>query len=285
MKVKNYTHNKALADVEFELQERIKKEEGEYIQECNYSDSLWGHSQRVALTAERLGMDEGLDITTCRLAGLFHDAGKFGGGSYHKGDKPEEERSVSVFRKLIKGKGFATSLIDQVEEAILQLYRHDPDQTLLTKVLFDADNLDKLGLIGVANYFLKTGLRGSGLYESVLYKLTVELTYARYATHCLNTKSGREFARKRAPQTITFFQQFLDSLREDGLFDFRINEVIFNDLSLDVVTPATCNCGEKLSLELAEIPGIKCSEIHLLHICQSCQFRHELRFCRPRLIV
>jgi uncharacterized protein len=285
MKINNYTNNHALAAVELELRERIKKEEVEHIQDNKFSDSLWGHSERVALTAERLGLDEGLDPTACRLAGLFHDAGKFGGGSYHKGDKPEEERSVSVFRKLTRGKGFATSLIDQVEESILQLYRQDPDQTLLTKVLFDADNLDKLGFLGIANYFVKTGLRGGGLSASVLYRITVELTYARHAPTCLTTKTGREIARKRAPKTIAFFHQLLDSLREDGLFDFRINEVIFNNLSLDVVTPASCNCGEQFTLKISEVPGIKCSEIHLVHICQSCKSSHELHFCRPRLIV
>ncbi|MBT8352682.1 MAG: HD domain-containing protein [Deltaproteobacteria bacterium] len=285
MKFNNYTNNHELAAVELELRERIKKEEFEHIQENKHSDSLWGHSERVALTAERLGLGEGLDLTACRLAGLFHDAGKFGGGGYHKGDKPEEERSVSVFRKITRGKGFATNLIDQVEESILQLYRQDPDQTLLTKVLFDADNLDKLGLLGIANYFVKAGLRGGGLSASVLYKVTVELTYARHAPTCLTTKTGREIARKRAPKTIAFFQQLLDSLREDGLFDFRVKEVNFNNLLLDVVTPASCNCGEQFSLKIKEVPGIKCSEIHLAHICQSCQSSHELRFCRPRIIV
>ena len=219
------------------------------------------------LTAERLGLAEGLDLTACRLAGLFHDAGKFGGGSYHKGNKPEEKRSVSVFRELTRGKGFATHLIDQVEESILQLYRQDPDQTLLTKVLFDADNLDKLGPFGIANYFVKTGLRGGGLSASVLHKITVELTYARHAPVCFTTKEGEKLPRKRAPKTIAFFQQLLDSLREDGFFDFRIHEVILMICLLDVVTPASCNCGEQFSLNISEIPGIKCSEIHLAHSC------------------
>ena len=221
----------------------------------------------------------------CRLAGLFHDAGKFGGGSYHKGDKPEEERSVAALREIAENTGLDSELVNRVEESILQLYREDPDPTPLTMVLFDADNLDKLGPLGIANYFVKAGLRGGGISPSFLYRVTVELTYARHAPRCLATETGRQLAGKRAPETIAFLRQFLDALREDGLYDFRVEEVVFDNLTLDVVAPSACDCGNALSRRIWEIPGIKCSEIHLEHACQSCGSRHELRFCRPRLIV
>jgi uncharacterized protein len=285
MSMDNSQEIKPLAAVEVALRDRVQKEEAEHGRNDKPSNSLWDHLERVALIAERLGVAEGVDPVACRLAGLFHDAGKFGGGSYHKGDTPEEERSVAVLREISQGKELVPSLIDQVEESILQLYREDPDPTHLTMVLFDADNLDKLGPLGIANYFVKAGLRGGGISPSFLYRVTVELTYARHAPRCLATKTGREIARKRAPESIAFLRRFLDSLREDGLYDFRIDEVVFDNLSLDVVAPSSCDCGKELSRRIWEIPGIKCSEIHLEHTCQSCGARHEIRFCRPRLIV
>ncbi len=285
MNMDNSQENKSLAVVEASLRDRVQKEEAEHGRNDKPANSLWDHLERVALFAERLGVAEGVDSLACRLAGLFHDAGKFGGGSYHKGDKPEEERSVAALRELSKNKGLDPGLIDQVEESILQLYREDPDPTHLTMVLFDADNLDKLGSLGIANYFVKAGLRGGGISSSFLYRVTVELTYARHAPRCLATKTGRKLARKRAPESVAFLRRFLDSLREDGLYDFRIDEVVFDNLALDVVAPASCDCGNKLSRRIWEIPGIKCSEIHLEHACQSCGSRHEIRFCRPRLIV
>ena len=285
MTADNIQENEPLGVVESALRERVQKEEAEHGRNDKPSDSLWDHLERVALIAERLGTAEGVDPVACRLAGLFHDAGKFGGGSYHKGDKPEEERSVAALRQITEDKGLDPHLIDQVEEAILQLYREDPDPTHLTMVLFDADNLDKLGPLGIGNYFVKAGLRGGGISPSFLYRVTVELTYARHAPRCLATKTGRELAAKRAPETVTFLRRFLDTLREDGLYDFRVDEVIFDNLALDVVAPASCDCGGKLSRRIWEIPGIKCSEIHLEHACPSCGSRHELRFCRPRLIV
>ncbi len=57
----------------------------------------------------------------------------------------------------------------------------------MAAVLFDADNLDKLGPLGVANYFVKIGLRGRGISTSSILRLTVELTYARHAPRCLAT--------------------------------------------------------------------------------------------------
>jgi uncharacterized protein len=285
MNADNSKENKPFAIVESALRNRVQREEAEHGRNDKPSDSLWDHLERVALIAERLGAAEGVDPAACRLAGLFHDAGKFGGGSYHKGDKPEEERSVAALREITRDKGLDPGLVDQVEESILQLYREDPDPTHLTMVLFDADNLDKLGPLGIANYFVKAGLRGGGISPSFLYRVTVELTYARHAPRCLATKTGRELASKRAPETVAFLRRFLDTLREDRLYDFRIDEVLFDNLSLDVVAPASCDCGEKLSRRIWEVPGIKCSEIHLEHACQSCGARHELRFCRPRLIV
>ena len=285
IKTGNYKENMILGAVESALRNRVQKEEAVYGRNSKPSNSLWGHSERVAIIAERLGRIEGVDPLACRLASIFHDAGKFGGGGYHDDDEPEEKRSVAVFLEITKDKGFEPTLINQVVESILQLYREDPDPTLLTKVIFDADNLDKLGYLGIANYFIKSGLRGVGISSSCLYRVTVELTYARYAPQCLATEAGRALASKRAPETIIFFKQFLDSLREDGLHDFRIDEVLFGNLLLDVVAPVSCDCGEKLSRRIWEIPGMKCSEIHLEHICQFCGSRHELRFCRPRLIV
>lgn len=274
-----------LPKVESLLRTRIQKEEAENGKSNSKPpDSLWGHAVRVAGLAERIGLAEGVDPLACRLAGIFHDAGKFSGGCYHQDDSPEEQWSVAVLHDIAGDIGFSSALIGEVEDSILQLYRDDPDPTLLTKVLFDADNLDKLGPLGVANYCLKAGLRGTGLSLSFLHRITVELTYARHAHKCLATHTGKKIAGKRAPETISYFKAFLSSLREDGIYDFRVKEILYDGLIIDVVAPSLCSCGHKQLLKIWDVPGLKCSEIHLKHICDQCGFQHELRFCRPRLI-
>ena len=273
-----------LAELEDTLRERIKSEEAAYARRDPKTDSLWDHLQRVARLAEALGRQEGVDPLACRLAGLFHDAGKFAAGQYHQGEVAEEEISVAVLRELTQRCDAPAALIEQVGDAILQLYRDDPDPSPVTQVLFDADNLDKLGPLGVANYFVKTGLRGRGVSGSQLYRITVELTYARHAQACLHTAAGRDLADRRARQTRRYFSELLDALRADGLYDYRISQVVHDGLVLDVVAPPHCTCGASLGRRTWQIPGIKCSEIHLEHACTGCGFRHELRFCRPRLL-
>ncbi len=268
-----------------DLRARVRAEEDQHSRNDRGSDSLWDHLERVAKLAERIGRAEGVDSRACRLAGLFHDAGKFAGGIYHEDDIPEEELSVEALTALTKKHGIEPALVEQVSEAIRQIYRDDPDPTPLARVLFDADNLDKLGPLGVANYFAKAGLRGGGVSPNLLYRLTVELTYARHAPRCLMTETGREMARLRAPETTRFLRNLLDELQRDEMYDFHVIELIFDGLVLDVVAPIECSCGSKIERRIWEVQGIKCSEIHLEHGCASCEIRHEIRFCRPRLLV
>ena len=83
----------------------------------------------------------------------------------------------------------------------MRLYRGDPEPTPLARVLFGADNLEKLGYLGAANFFVKRGLRGQGISPEFMAQFTVELTFARHAVGCMQTESGRIWARRRAPQT------------------------------------------------------------------------------------
>jgi len=277
-------YNAQLTPLRNELRLRIRQQEADYSGGRKAQDTLFGHLERVSALSVQLALKEGVDPLGAELAGLFHDAGKFEGGCYHHGDKPEEEYSVEVLRALGTGFSLEPSLIDQVSDAIRQLYRDDPDPDPLGMVLFDADNLDKLGPLGVANYFIKSGLRGRGISTEMIIRLTIELTYARHATRCLYTAAGRSIAARRAPETTRFIRDFLTALREDGLFDSIIEVVDFKGLELEVVSPAACSCGGALSRRTWEQPGIKCSEIHLEMSCKMCDNRNEIHFCRPRLV-
>jgi len=271
------------ATIEDALRAHVRREEGAAGQRDQPAESLWDHLCRTARIAEQIGRAEGIDPSTCRLAALFHDAGKFHQGKLHGDSEPEEKHSVQVLSCLAQRHGIPEDQVNEITEAILQLYRGDPEPTPLAKVLFDADNLDKLGYLGAANFFVKRGLRGHGISPSFMVQFTVELTYARHAVACMQTEAGRNWARRRAPQTHSFFSSLLDQLREDGLADLVIKELHFDGLLIDAVVPAACSCSRTLVPEIWQKEGIKCCKIHLVHACQACGERYEVRFCRPRL--
>ena len=272
-----------MSAIEDSLREHVQSEENAADQGDRTVDSLWDHLRRTAAIAEQLGRTEGLDPFTCRLGALFHDAGKFHRGQRHGDSVPEEQHSVEVFVQFAQTHGIPVRQVAEISEAILQLYRCDPEPTPLAKVLFDADNLEKLGFLGVANFFVKRGLRGQGISPEFMAQFTVELTYARHAVGCMQTESGRDWAQRRAPETQAFFRSLLDQLREDGLADLVIKELEFDGLEIDAVVPSTCSCGRSLVPEIWQDEGIKCRKIHLVHACSDCGERFEVRFCRPRL--
>ena len=266
------------------LRARIRRDEQAAGRPDRPPDTLWGHLQRVAAIAETLGREEGVEPALSRLAGLFHDAGKFAGGRYHGEDVPEEQLSVDALQALGGAHGLAEADLDAVAEAIEQLYRDDPDPTPLAAVLFDADNLDKLGPLGVANHFLKRGLRRPSIGPGALLRASVELTYARAAPHSLWSAAGRRVAAERAPQTRAFFLDLLDQLRCLGIADFHVESVPHGDLVLELVTPTACTCDGPVHRSITETPGMKCSEIRVTWTCVDCTAEEWIRFCRPRLV-
>lgn len=309
MTLHQFPDGAALHAVEAQLQRRIRQEEMAYRNQRltqgdgqpatgsakkagDPADSLWSHSIRVAAIAEKIGRQEGVDPTLCRLAGLFHDAGKFVNGAYHVGQTKEEDGSVRILYELAKGRDIRPEIVEQVATAILQLYSDGPkrsngseatEKTLLARILFDADNLDKLGLSGVANFWIKAGLRGRGLNRALLYRIGVELTYARYAPRIMTTSTGRRLAAEKAPETIDFYHGLLQALGCDGLFEFRVIEVDYEGMTLDIVAPVACVCGGRMKRRIWDDPGLKCRKLHVEHRCETCRDTHELQFCRPLL--
>ncbi len=267
-----------------DLSRHVRNEESAFTPIKKIPDTLMGHLERVAAFAVRLAKAEHVDPLLAEIAGLFHDAGKFHRGTYHEGDIPEEERSIDVLRDLATKNGFESDIIEPVMTAIRQLYRDDPVPTPLSQILFDADNLDKLGLLGIANYFVKSGLRGQGISDSMIIRLTVELNYARYASKGLHTPTARNIAEQRASDTIQFIHRLLASLKEDGLLDTRVETVQVDGFELEYITPAACWCGAQMRNHAWIEKGVKCTEIHLQIACTSCDRWYKLRFCKPRLI-
>ena len=245
---------------------------------------LWDHSFRVSKIAYKLAIAEGADPLIAILAALFHDSGKFVLGKYHEGNIAEEELSSSIANAILTEAGFSSTHIAAVLKAINALYNENLSCDIYCRILHDADRLEKLGSIGVANFFTKMALRGTNLSEALLSSLSRELTYALVAPKTMLTKSGKKFARPLSKKSFAFFTELLHELKEWGVGEFIVREVHPRERSKVVlVVPKNCiNCKVgNYSLSLTTEQGIKCEKLVATFTCDQCSATYTVQFCLP----
>ena len=176
------------------VRQSIESSEREYEGKRAGKDGgfLWEHTVHVASLAHDLAVSEGLDPVLPAVAALFHDAGKFRGGEYHKGDRPEEEDAAALAEAVLAEEGARASDIARVGSALRALYDEKARRNVLADVVHDADFLSKFGYLGVAGFFLKAALRGKNLVAAVTSSLSKELTYANALPRNMRTAAGRK---------------------------------------------------------------------------------------------
>ncbi|MEA2070348.1 MAG: HD domain-containing protein, partial [Asgard group archaeon] len=249
------------------------------------TDFLWNHTFRVAKIAYFLAQREGIDPLIPTLSALFHDTGKFVLGDYHKNDVPEETYSASIAKKLLEKHNFAPKKIEEITRILSLLYRDDVELPHIAKIVLDADRLDKLGALGIANFFTKGALRGQSLNELLLNSLSKELSYSYTAPKTMQTKTGREIAKIRKERTIEFYRQLLEELSFFGIKKYIIRKIPYKNTHLLILIPESCHrCQGNFSLQLSTKEGIKCQKIIATFKCTSCDEKFEVAFCSPVII-
>jgi uncharacterized protein len=115
-----------------------------------------GHAVRVARLAERIAHDERMEATLPVLAALFHDIGHAAAGASGRDD--HELRSSEAARQALRIK-LSPHELDVVCEAIAgrRFAKRGGPRSATGMVLDDADNLDAIGMTGVARVFLWLG--------------------------------------------------------------------------------------------------------------------------------
>jgi uncharacterized protein len=244
--------------------------------------SLWTHSSRVARIAHHIAQAEGLDPEPALLAGLLHDIGKFAQGTYHEDEIAEEEKAVR-FTERILGNTVHAKWIVVIDEAILSLYREDEAASDIGRVLYDADRLDKLGYMGVAQFFAKNALRQHFLDNDMMIRASIELTYAHHASDTLKTLTGRALAEERSKRTQRFYTGLLQEWEKLGLGGFRILEEDIEGIACVLVVPQACECSGHLDLESDIQESVKCRSAVVRYLCRACGLEREFSFCLPNV--
>lgn len=255
---------------------------------------LWEHSVHVASLARELAAAEGVDPGLAEIVALFHDAGKFAGGRYHSGARPEEEDSASVAVRVLRKAGMRAAEIERVRRSLLSLYDEKGRRNPVADIVHDADFLSKSGRLGVASFFLKSALRGKNVLEAVLGSLSRELTYAASLPRTMRTAAGRKAAAGRSRESLRFFRGLLGEVEEARGVRFRVRKVAValpkegrkraSRIEADLVVPAACPaCGGRWRYDLAVSHGVKCPSLEALLRCGFCGARREVSFCLPEL--
>ena len=184
--------------------------------------------------------------------------------------------------------------IAAVLEALRALYGDGLQCAPASRIVQDADRLDKLGALGVGAFFTKATLRGRGLVDALVHALSRELTYALAAPRSMFTEAGRMLARKQSAKTVAFFDDLLSDLEDCGIAaferrtldvegDFRTREgASVHKTQVTIVMPRACpDCEAPIGVAHRRERGVKCETLKARLACQACAWAREISFCLP----
>ena len=270
-----------LQDIRETLIEQETAYQHAFAEEDSFS-SLWTHSVRVGRIANHIANAEGFDPEPALLAGLLHDLGKFAYGRYHADDTSEEQNAIRFAERILTGTVYEC-WIPVINDAILSSYLKGEVTSDIGRALYDADCLDKLGHMGVAQFFAKKALRRQFLDSDVMIRTSVELTYAHHAPDTLKTATGRSLARERSRRTRRFYTELLEEWAELGLGRFSILEKNIAGVVCILVIPRFCPCGGGLKIESDILDAVKCRSVVVTYRCGRCGSEREFSFCLPNI--
>jgi HD superfamily phosphodiesterase len=252
---------------------------------------LWEHTVHVATLAFKLAEEERRDPLLAAITALFHDAGKFEGGRYHAGDTAEEAGAALLAEALLKRSRVPAADRASILAALGALYREDAAPHPLADLVHDADFLSKFGYLGVAQFFIKSTLRGKTLRTAVMNSLSKELTYAACLPLNMRTKAGRTMAARKSEDSLGFYAGLLTEMRDVHDLDFRVETLRLalpdkprRTIEVRLVLPSACAaCGGKWAVRPEVVQGKKCRTLKAVVACRACRASQEIVFCLPEL--
>jgi len=158
----------------------------------------WEHVERVLDMATRLAVKHGADVEVVRLSALLHDS--------ERGETPNihVNKSEKFARDLLSGMDISHSKIEAILRAIRNHHTEEPErlETLEEKILWDADKLDALGLIGLARCLQRAGYERKGLKHALNHlRKDVEML-----THTMHFQETRKMAHEKLSNVKKFIE-------------------------------------------------------------------------------
>jgi HD superfamily phosphodiesterase len=270
----------------------IEESEKKFSRDPERTDSyLWEHSTQVASLSYELARAAKMEPVIPAVAALFHDAGKFADGQYHDEERVEEEKSASIADRMGREAGMKPGDVRRLTSGLRALYKQSAAGNTVADIVHDADFLSKFGALGVANFFIKSTLRGKTLQGALMSSLSKELTYAACLPSNMRTRAGRLRATRKSRDTLKFFRSLLRELRETQVADFVIRPIRVYPEScpprpadVQLAVPRCCQiCGSRWTTAFRTEQGIKCEKLEAEIRCAGCGNAASFSFCLPEI--
>nr|HDO80376.1 HD domain-containing protein [Candidatus Bathyarchaeota archaeon] len=167
----------------------------------------WDHMKRVLTCSTRLALKYDADVEAVRLASILHDAGR------GKDEARHAEIGVSVARSLLEGR-IPEERLEKVIKAILSHHTDHPERltSLEEKILWDADKVDALGLLGLARCLKEAGWKGETIQDAIGHLERDTENFAR----TMHFKETKRLAKVKVKWSIRFIKRLRRELEFKG---------------------------------------------------------------------
>jgi len=144
------------------------------------------HVKRVFKIATFFAREEKADVELVQVGALFHDLGWIMG-------KPHHENGAELASRILKDINYPQGRREKIVKIILRhpLDFRDELETIEEKIVWDADKIDLLGIVGVVRAF---HWLGNAPFDSVVKRSFKEL---KTIYPLLNTETAKKIAKRR----------------------------------------------------------------------------------------
>jgi len=274
-----------------EIKKYIITSEQQFTGDTKIESFLWEHTLQVANISFKLSEKENLNPIIPILTALFHDAGKFVKGQYHKKDIAEEEDSIKVARKLLAQFNSKQETIENITKSLSALYNEKKENNLTADIVHDSDFIVKFGYTGIATLFQKATLRGITLGTTAYKTFSKEYTYALSLENNMRTQSAKKIAREKSHIHIDFLDNLINELNTFHNLQLKKQNNSLpcpknknKQIHFVLVFKDTCHiCQQKLTLTNQIEKGLKCTKLISILKCKKCNNESTISFCLPEL--
>ena len=192
---------------------------------------------------------------------------------------------------MVRQAGKSAEALRRLTSGLRALYNRSAAKNPVADIVHDADFLSKFGALGVANFFIKSTLRGKTLQDALMSSLSKELTYAACLPSNMRTRAGRRWAGRKSRDTLKFFRSLLRELKETQAADFTIRRIRIYPESCPrrpadvwLAAPRSCGtCGGLWRAAFRTEQGIKCEKLEVEIKCSGCGNASSISFCLPEI--